>query len=118
MLPRIIKELNFIRLLKRKSVSNKGVGTESDSFEIVKVCTYILHQHFKSVLIVIFQHLEDVILFKNQELSEFNANLKARDEKISMLENIWFRSQENKPQQVRRSLTSYSTYFDFSFVSE
>lgn len=76
-----LKSLRYkSRFGKRKSVSNKGVGTESDSFEIVK-------------------HLEDVILFKNQELSEFNANLKARDEKISMLENIWFRIQENKPHQ-------------------
>ena len=57
-------------------------------------------------VIVLFQHLEDVILFKNQELSEFTADLKARDEKISMLENIWFRSRENIPKQVRNSFTS------------
>ena len=84
-------------------MSNKGVGTETDSFDMVKV-NPIKYQIYS--VIVLFQHLEDVILFKNQELSEFIADLKARDEKISMLENIWFRSRENIPKQVRNSLTS------------
>ena len=64
-------------------------------------------QIYSVIVIVSFQHLEDVILFKNQELSEFTADLKVRDEKISMLENIWFRCRENIPKQVRDSLTSW-----------
>jgi len=78
------QELNSLRYKsrfgKRKSMSHKGVGTDFDVFDKVK-------------------HLEDVILFKNQELAEFSEDLRARDEKISMLENIWFRSRENISRQ-------------------
>ena len=88
-------------------MSNKGVGTDNDSFDMVKV-RILIHLFIISNLTFPFwfQHLEDVILFKNQELSEFTAELKARDEKISMIENIWFRSRENIPKQVRNSFTS------------
>ena len=62
-----------------------------------------------------------MILFKNQELAEFSADLRARDEKISMLENVWFRSRENISEQVRRSpiqiLAFMNIRFDYLFLS-
>ena len=51
-----------------------------------------------------FQLLEDEIIFKNQELQEFVAGIKTRDEKIQTMENIWFRSQRNAPNEVNQSI--------------
>ena len=60
--------------------------------------------------------MEDEIIFKNQELQEFVAGIKTRDEKIQMMENIWFRSQRNAPSEVEISqsalIKSYSGFYN------
>jgi len=66
-------------------VRTKCVETEVDNFDLVK-------------------QLEDEIIFKNQELQEFVAGIKTRDEKIQMMENIWFRSQRNAPSENDREV--------------
>merc|ERR1719410_1565925 len=73
------------RYRKRKNVRTKCVETEVDNFDLVKL-------------------LEDEIIFKNQELQEFVAGIKTRDEKIQTMENIWFRSQTNAPNENDREV--------------
>ena len=84
----------------------KCVETEVDNFDLVKVYT-INDLSISSYYIPTFQQLEDEIIFKNQELQEFVAGIKTRDEKIQMLENIWFRSQRNAPSEVNQSICSF-----------
>ena len=63
----------------------KSVGTESNSFEIMKVwCFFSLNPNFTSSS----QYLEDEIHFKNQEIKEFLAEIKSQDEKIKRLESL------------------------------
>ena len=60
-----------------------------------------------------FQHFEEQILFKNQELSECLASVRHRDQKIETLENIFFSQQQSVEDKVKKPelCTLFRIYF-------
>ena len=77
-----------------------STGSDIDNFDVVRVKILIVFN--ENTFNIIFQYLEEEILFKNQELKELLADLHCRDEEIKMWEESWYRSQQQSYKQTEK----------------